>query len=147
MKLKQNRDCEYVQTYNNYEYWWNLSIQTATKIPHNKPDLLIWNKESKICSVVEFSCPADVNITKKIKEKLDTYAPLIRNLQIMHPTYRFQMIPIIVGALGYVPKCLKDYIKLCGFDNIETNKLIRKFQAISAAGTAKIAKTFLKFSD
>ena len=25
------------------EYWWNVSIKTATKVPHNKPDLIIWN--------------------------------------------------------------------------------------------------------
>ena len=22
-----------------HEYWWNMSIKTVTKIPHNKPDL------------------------------------------------------------------------------------------------------------
>ena len=34
-----------------------------------------------------------------------------------------------------------------GFSQQETLKMIRKLQAISAAGTVKIAKTFLKFSE
>ena len=25
------------------------TIKTATKIPHNIPDLVIWNKETKLC--------------------------------------------------------------------------------------------------
>ena len=47
-------------------YWWNISIKTAIKITHNKPDLLIWNHEKVICPVVDFSCPLDSNITKKV---------------------------------------------------------------------------------
>ena len=44
--------------------------KTAMKIAHNKPDLIIWNRESKICSVIEFSSPLDININKKVNEKL-----------------------------------------------------------------------------
>ena len=80
--------------------------KTATKIPHKKPDLVIWDKENKMCSIVEFSCPADINITQKVNDKINVYGLLIRNLQIMYPKYKFNMIPIIVGALGYIPKCL-----------------------------------------
>ena len=36
---------EYVIKIDNHEYWWNISIQTATKIPHNKPDLLVWDTD------------------------------------------------------------------------------------------------------
>ena len=51
-------------------------------------------------AVVEFSCPADTNITKKEEEKLLTYIPLVWNLQVMYPDYHYQITPIIVGALG-----------------------------------------------
>ena len=32
---------EYIHKEGNLEYWWNISIKTATEIPHNKPDLLL----------------------------------------------------------------------------------------------------------
>ena len=32
---------EYIHKESNLEYWWNISIKTATKIPHNKSDLLL----------------------------------------------------------------------------------------------------------
>ena len=70
--------------------------------------------EGKICKIIEMSCPADINITKKIEEKLNNYGPLICNLQIIYRHYKFQMVPIVIGALGYVPKCLEMYIHQLG---------------------------------
>ena len=93
---------EYIQKVGDNEYWWNLSISTAQKVPHNKPDLVIWNTKEKTCNIVGFSCPAEINITKKEEEKLSAYVPLVRNLQIMHPNYHYKIIPIAVGALGSI---------------------------------------------
>ena len=104
-KLLQEPDQIY--NTNEKEYWWDTPIMTATKVKHNKPDLVIWNKTEKICTVIEFSCPADINISKKIAEKTGNYGPLIRKLQIMYPQYRFMFVPIIVGTFGWVPKSLK----------------------------------------
>ena len=61
----------------------------------------------KIYKTIEISCRTSVNITKKIEEKLNNYGPLIRHLQIMCPHYKFKMVSIVIGALGYVPKCLE----------------------------------------
>ena len=125
-KFRHQRDPEYVYKVNNTEYWWNIPIQTAIKVPHNKPDIVIWDQEKKICTIVEVSCPADINIPRKIDEKLNNYAPLVRNMQIMYSDYKFVVVPIIIGALGYVPKCLSKYLFQLGFDNLEINGLIRK---------------------
>jgi hypothetical protein len=147
MKHQNKNEPEYVIKIEKTEYWWNLPIKTATKIPHNKPDLLVWDTDQRICTVIEFSCPGDINIVRKTEEKLNTYGPLIRNLQIMYPTYKFQMVPIIVGALGYVAKSLRMYMKQLGFNEKEALNHIRKMQNISAAGTVKICKTFLSFKE
>ena len=39
------------------EYWWNIPIKTATKIPHNKPDLVIWNDENFVENCRRFQLP------------------------------------------------------------------------------------------
>ena len=101
----------------------------------------------KLCNVIAFSCPADINISRKINENMNAYAPLLRNLQILYPEYKFEMIPTVVGALGYVPKCLTQYLRQLGFNTIELRKIIRKMQNVSVSGTVKICKTFLKFND
>ena len=140
-------DPEHIYKEHPREYWWNISIKTATKIPHNKPDLVIWNKETNLCSIIEFSCSLDANIGRKINEKLETYGPLVRNLQILYPDYKYEVAPIIIGAMGYVPKSLINYLKMIGFDERESKILTRKLQIKSISGTVNICKTFLSFSD
>ena len=153
-KLHHNQECklnlnypqETIITEGDFEYWWNISVKTTNRLPHNKPDLIIWNKKSKQCYIVEFSCPSDVNVTSKITEKENNYAPLIRNLQILYTDYKYTFTPIIVGALGTVPKSLKSNIEELGFSKKHTIRLIRKLQILSVSGTVKICKTFLRFS-
>ena len=122
-------ESEYVLQIDNHEYSWNMSIKTTTKVTHNKPDLLVWDNEQKIYQVIEFSCPCDVSLINKTAEKINTYGPLIRNLQISYPRYRFEMIPIVIGALGYVAKSLVSYVKQLGFENKDAIFVIGKLQS------------------
>ena len=46
-KYKHQKEPEYVYNVGNVEYWWNLSIQTTTKLPHNKPDIVIMEQGTK----------------------------------------------------------------------------------------------------
>ena len=86
-----------------------------------------------------------MNITKKAKEKLDNYAALLRNLQMLYQGYKYEMVPIIVGALGYVPKELKTNLEKLNFNENEVKSITRKLQTISVSGTVKIMKTFMGF--
>ena len=64
---------EYIRRVKHMEYSWNITIKIATKISHNKLDLIIWNHKKVVCTVVNFSCPLDSNITKKVAEKKNNY--------------------------------------------------------------------------
>ena len=75
------------------------------------------------------------------------YAPLVRNLQIMYPGYKFEIAPTVVGAMGYVPKCLVIYLKMVGFESKEIKLLIRRMQVKSVSSSVNICKTFLNFND
>ena len=41
---------EYIYKENSSEYWCNVSVKTATQVPHNTPDLEIWDQEAKIAA-------------------------------------------------------------------------------------------------
>ena len=103
------------------------------KTKNNKPDLIIWNSEIKTCQVVEFSCPADVNVSKK-----NIYGPLIRSMQLLYPDYKFEFIPIIVEELGSIATCLLQGIERLGFTGKESNRIINVLQQKSIIGTVKI---------
>ena len=109
-KFSYEAEPEFFYKVNNTECWWNIPTQTATKLPQNKSDIAIWDQEKKICIIVEVSFPVDVNISRKINEKLNNYAPLVRNMQIMYRDYKLVVVPNIFRALGYVPKCLSKYL-------------------------------------
>ena len=51
---------------------------------------MIWDQEENICNTIEFSCPLDIKINRKVNEKLQNYGPLVHNLQIMYSKYKFQ---------------------------------------------------------
>ena len=132
--------------FKNKEYWWNIPIKTAIRCKHNRPDIVLWDREQKSCTVVEVSCPADVNVSSKVVEKENIYGELMRNLQLLYPDYKFSFVPIIIGALGYVTTDLHKSLEMLGFSKKEQSKLTRILQIQSISGTVKICKTFQKFS-
>ena len=136
---------EFIDQDSGTEYWWNFAIKTAVKVRRNPPDLVIWDIENKNCRIIEFSCPADVNVTRKAPEKLENYGLLIRILQLTHPNYKFLFVPIIIGALGTVPKDLYENIRQLEFNKKESNDIIKAIQQRAIIGTVKICKTFMNF--
>ena len=150
--MKNNKDShiqyegdEFIAKDGDHEYWRNVSIKTPAKVRHNKLELLIWNLLEKHCNVIEISCPADVNVTKKTQEKKDNYGPLMRMLQLMYPDYTFTFIPVIIGALCTIPKDLATNIKKLGFAKKEMKQIVQRMQQKSIIGTVKICKIFLNF--
>ena len=67
-------------------------------------------------------------------------------MQLMYKDYKFTFIPIIVGALGTIPKCLNENIQTLGLTKTESKTLIKRLQILSIPGTVKICKTFMNFS-
>ena len=147
INITLSSDPEYIYKEHPWEYRWNILIKSATKIPHNKPDLIIWNKETKLCSIIEFSCSFDTNIGRKVNEELEIYDPLVWNFQILYPNYKYKVAPIIIGAMGFVLKSLINYLKMIGFDERESKTLTRILKVKLILGTVKICKTFLSFND
>ena len=137
---------EFIHFEGNIEYWWNLSIKTAIKTKNNKPNLIIWNSEAKTCQMVEFNCPADANVFNKVSENYNIHGPLIHIVQLLYPDYKFEFIPIIVGALGLVPTCLLQDIESLDFKKKKSNRIINVLQQKSIIGTVKICETFLDFA-
>ena len=115
------------------------------KTKNNKPDLIIWNSEIKICQVVDLVVP-QTSMFLRNSEKENIYGPLIRSMQLLYPDYKFEFIPIIVGALGSIPTCLQQGIERFGFTGKESNRIINALQQKSFIGTVKICKTFLGFA-
>ena len=116
---------------------WDFSIQTDRRIPANRPDIVVRDKEKKICLLLDISVPSDVNTSLKIFEKLSKY----KDLEIeCEKTWKVKTktIPVIVGALGCINKNVKKYI-----NEIPGNIAINELQKITLLGTATILRKAL----
>ena len=38
---------------------WDFTIQTDKKLPHNKPYIVVVEKTSRTCHIIEIACPGD----------------------------------------------------------------------------------------
>ena len=63
----------------------------------------------------------------------------------MYPEYKFQVALTVIGAMGYVPKCLINYLKMIRFNENESKVLISKLEIKPIPGAVRIYKAFLNF--
>ena len=126
------------------ETWWNKPISTVNKVPHNCPDIVVWDKESKQCTIIGISVPLDTSVVTKEIKKNDTYMTLINELQQMNPEYRFTLVPIIVGCLGAVPATLTSNLLRLGISLKESHLLSCRLQKATVIGSLKVMKTAMR---
>ena len=126
----------------NVEVWWDHKISLSPPVKYNRPDIVLWSKNDKICRIIEICVPLDVNVENEEKIKRDKYKLLATGLHRMYEDYTFAVIPIVVGATGYIPKSLVVNLGKCGIK--DAVKVIPKMQQKALYGSMKILKAALK---
>jgi len=89
---------------------WNMQIQTDRKLAHNKPDIVIKDKQNKNCYIIDVAIPSDFNLIKKEAEKELKYRDLQIEIERMWGI-KAKVIPIVIGALGTVTKQFQTYLE------------------------------------
>ena len=116
---------------------WDFTVQTDNAIGARKPDMIIINKETKMCQIVDFAVPYDTNVVDRETEKIDKYQDLAIELQRIWKV-KTQVIPVVIGALGTMPKTLVHWLDILG---IKTQ--ISELQKSAVLGTARILRKVL----
>ena len=95
------------------EIWYDMKIQMTPKVDKNRPDIVIWEKAEKKCTLVEITVLLDNNLQKAHKEKETKYINLISKLQRLYRGYIFifEVIVVAVGGMGAVPVPLEGNLK------------------------------------
>ena len=57
---------------------WDFRIQTDHHLDHNRPDIVVLEKEGRMCFIVNVACPFDTWVAEKETEKIDHYYDLKR---------------------------------------------------------------------
>ena len=120
-----------------FEIYWDRKIEVGKGLEHNKPDLIVVDKVNKKWTVVDFSVPWDANVKRKEEENIARYADLATEIRRLYKV-RTEIIPIVVGALGTIPKRLKGYLKSLGVPDV-----IGCLKTTALLGTQRILKNTL----
>ena len=126
------------------EVWWDRKIRVCPPVEHNKPDVVVWHIAKKTCTIIDICIPLDVNVEREEKTKRDRYLILASRLQRLYPNYTFKVVPIVLGATGFVPNSLINNIQDCGFEKEKAVSLIPSLQRKAVRGSMKVLKTALK---
>ena len=56
-------------------------MQTESKIEHNRPDIVVIEKKSKTCYIIDVACPFDTRIEKKEMKERCLLRSEVRDIQ------------------------------------------------------------------
>uniref|UniRef100_A0A803TE67 Stress induced phosphoprotein 1 n=1 Tax=Anolis carolinensis TaxID=28377 RepID=A0A803TE67_ANOCA len=94
---------------------WDFRIQTDKVPEHNTPDITV--VEKKKVWIIDVAIPGDSRIDEKQQEKLSRYQDLKIELQRLWQK-PVQVVPVVIGTLGAVPKDLSRHLETIGIDQI-----------------------------
>ena len=104
---------------NGKRIWWNAFINLPIKVKYNRPDITIWDYESKVCTLVEICAPLGTNVTNRTTWKDGLYISLVCEMSRMYPGHHFEIVPIFIIALGVVPQSLNKSLKELDIEKIK----------------------------
>ena len=121
------------------DLYWNRRVETTKAIEHNRPDVVVVDRREKKWTLVDFAVPLDVNVERKEDRKVNDYEELAQEIRKLHRV-RTEIVPVVIGALGTVPKRLGKYLERLGVPDI-----IDSMQITALLGTQRILKNVLSF--
>ena len=83
---------------------WDFNIQCDHIIEARRPDILIVEKEEKVCKIIDIAIPGDSRVAEKGREKVEIYQDLKRGIARIWSIRKVEVIPVVVGALGTITK-------------------------------------------
>ena len=117
--------------------YWNKIIETDRKIKSNRPDIVVFENKIKKWTLIDIAIPMDHRVVLKEQEKREIYSDLAAELRRSYIA-RTEIIPIIVGSMGTIPKGLSE-----SFENLGIPDITNSIQITALLGTAAILRRVL----
>ena len=89
---------------------WDMRIQTNKELDHSKPDIVILDKESRLCKIIEVTCPFDTRILEAETEKIGRCQDIKYELERIWSCKEVKVIPIVIGSLGTISKTFESWL-------------------------------------
>jgi hypothetical protein len=88
----------------NYKLYFDRTVLTDIHIEHNRPDIIILNKQQKQAYLLDIAVPNSHNITQTHNTKINKYLELSVAMRNLWSLEKKSIIPLIISATGIVPQ-------------------------------------------
>ena len=78
----------------------DVRIQTDQQLNHNRPDIVLHDKDKNACKIIGVSCSFDGRVIDSEKEKKEKYGDLRREVAKLWSVRKVAIILIVIGALA-----------------------------------------------
>lgn len=123
----------------NWKICWDIPVQTDHTVLHNRPDIILQNKNTREISLIDVTIPLDDNIDRAYKEKIRKYEELAYELRMIWGAKRVKIEPVVISANGLIHKELKRQLAELNV----SNRYLSQMQKAVVLGTAGIVRRFL----
>jgi len=103
---------------------YDFNIFTDKKISARRPDLICVDKRSSCATIIDVACVMNRHVIDKHRDKIEKYLDLEIELQTLWNT-RFEVIPLIFGALGTLHESIIQSFKFLQLNDINIRQLMK----------------------
>lgn len=148
-----------VQENDRIKLYWNQPVQTKTIIKHNKPDIVVFDKQHQSITIFEIAVSWFTGLEKQEEIKRNRYCvngnwgdelnvpyPRGDNLQreLQTAGWTVSFYPIIIGACGEVLENMKvALVKGLGMESTKAEEVTERLQRSAVLGTSRIVQNHL----
>jgi hypothetical protein len=100
-----------------YKLYFDRTILTDIHIKHNRPDIIILNKQQKQAYLLDIAVPNSHNITQTFNTKINKYLELSVAMRNLWCLGKISILPLVISATGIVPQSLFKNLKILDLDN------------------------------
>jgi hypothetical protein len=102
----------------NYKLYFGRTVLTDIHIQHNRPDIIILNKQQKQAYLLDIAVPNSHNITQTYNTKINKYLELSVAMRNLWSLEKNSILPhIVISATGIVPQSLFKNLKILDLGN------------------------------
>jgi hypothetical protein len=120
--------------------YWNYSFPTTRQLSATKPDIVLFDLDEKTITLIEMTCPAEYNISRKEVEKRDKYRDLMVELRQIHSGYKVRLVVLVIGVLGGMKESFLGEVKNIPKCRSNSNMLACKMQKAVILGSLRVLR-------
>jgi hypothetical protein len=100
-----------------YKLYFDRTVLTDIHIKHNRPDIIILNRQQGQACLLDVAVPNSHNITQTCNARIGKYLELSVAVRSLWCLERVSILPFVISASGMVPQSLFGNLKILDLDN------------------------------